>query len=712
MITNVMERLIDFTRTSGGGYFGPDGLFRFTPASRNLLTYTQEFDNAAWVKTGAAAYPFDPAMVSLGPELVVNGDFSSGDAWTLSAITPATATIAGGKLTLVSPAAEFCSARQSIVSPGQWYRVSGSVTVRSGGVKIIVGGGPTEYTFTSTQIFSFFAPAGSANHLDLVRITPSGCDADFDNISVKEVIGGLIAAPDGTLTADALVANAGTAARSLSQSGGGSGSAQTFSIFVKAGTSNFVQLYHGSSSNIFADFNLATGVVGTVGSSATAAIESAGNGWYRCAITFTPGSASACRAAMITSATAAYAESWTATGAESLYLWGAQIELGSAATSYARNFGGLYPPRFDYDPVTKAPRGLLVEEQRTNLLLWSEEFDNASWVKGSSTVTANAAVSPDGTMDADKVIVNNAVTLGTFSAAGVRQVNSKSASAITYTYTVYMKAGEFNSGFLFMSNAATSASARASFDLSAGIASATVTVSAFTNASASMTPVGNGWYRCSLTATSDTATDLRCDVFPTDTVATQGNGTSGIYIWGAQLEAGAFATSYIPTVASQVTRTADAATVTGANFSRWYNQTSGTFLVEWRQGGSEAVQIAASVNDGTANNIMSVLNDNSSAAGVTPGAAVTNGGVAQANLTGAAITAGSTNKTALAYALNDFAYSQNGAAALTDTSGTIPTVDRLDIGNRVSALFTNGHIRRIKYYPARLSNAQIQALTA
>lgn len=125
----------------------------------------------------------------LGPELVTNGGFDTDTAWTLTATAPATVAITGGKLTLVSPAGEYVSARQAPLTPGKLYQVTGSVTIRSGSVKFVVGGGSTEFIFTTSQSFSFLAPAVSNNFFDIARVAPGGCDADFDNISVRELPG-------------------------------------------------------------------------------------------------------------------------------------------------------------------------------------------------------------------------------------------------------------------------------------------------------------------------------------------------------------------------------------------------------------------------------------------------------------------------------------------------------------------------------------------
>jgi hypothetical protein len=189
-----------------------------------------------------------------------------------------------------------------------------------------------------------------------------------------------------------------------------------------------------------------------------------------------------------------------------------------------------------------------------------------------------------------------------------------------------------------------------------------------------------------------------------------GNGTSGIYIWGAQLEAGAFATSYIPTVASTVSRSADNASMTGTNFSSWYNQSEGTFIVgvsylnaantAWVWGAHSG--LAASTNDYIAHVKNSAAINRQ---------AIVAAGVSQGNLEFPGAVAGTVYQMAGAYKLNDAAFTVNGAAVGTDTTVTLPTPNALAIGNLFNQ-YLSGHIRAIAYYNTRLPNTQLQTLTA
>jgi hypothetical protein len=188
-----------------------------------------------------------------------------------------------------------------------------------------------------------------------------------------------------------------------------------------------------------------------------------------------------------------------------------------------------------------------------------------------------------------------------------------------------------------------------------------------------------------------------------------GNATGTIRFSCPQVEAGAFATSYIPTVAAQVTRAADSASMIANNFARWYNQTEGTLYSESTCAGLPTLGTASSfaITDGTINNRLRV--GNFTTGNVASDVAV--GGVAQASFSAS----GSFNvsaKVSLGYRLNDVAGSFNGGTAQIDTSATIPVVTQAQIGNAITGRELNGTIRRISYYNRRLSNTELQGLTS
>jgi len=363
-------------------------------------------------------------------------------------------------------------------------------------------------------------------------------------------------------------------------------------------------------------------------------------------------------------------------------------------------------PRFDYDPVTRALKGLLIEESRTNLLTYSEQFDNAAWSLVRASITSNTIGAPDGTLTADKLVEDT-------TAANTHVTRRGGGISITtgtaYTFSCFMKAaGRTHGALLFdTTNSVFAANSYVIFSLTDG----SITLNP-NSLPASITSFGNGWYRCSVTATS-LATALGVVGIYTalsNTLTTNGDGTSGIYIWGAQLETGSFPTSYIPTTTAAVTRAADLASMTGTNFSSWYNQTEGTIYLQAQCLAAITAQTYLAIDNGTSNNLITVRTSPSNA--TFERSQVVDGGVTQAALGSSGYVATSINDFAFAYKANDFARSFNGSSVATDTSGTVPTVNQMFIGSERGQYFVNGHIRRIVYYPTRLSNEELLALTS
>jgi hypothetical protein len=178
-----------------------------------------------------------------------------------------------------------------------------------------------------------------------------------------------------------------------------------------------------------------------------------------------------------------------------------------------------------------------------------------------------------------------------------------------------------------------------------------------------------------------------------------------------QLELGAFATSVIPTTTAAATRAADVAVMTGANFSNWYNQSEGTLFVEFGPYPSVTGSLGVfSISSGTFNNGFNMF----VGSGLSPVFNVRNTSVDQAYLSTGTLIPTAVSKIAGAYAANDFARSYNGTTATTDASGTVPTgLTQADIGKLTTVVGQlNGHIRRIAYWPRRLTNAELQGVTS
>jgi hypothetical protein len=357
-------------------------------------------------------------------------------------------------------------------------------------------------------------------------------------------------------------------------------------------------------------------------------------------------------------------------------------------------------PRFDYDPVTKAVKGLLIEEQRTNLLTYSEQFDNGSWLMTRASVSPNHALAPDGTLTADKLI-EGAVTGGKYVYKG-----GSVTEGVAHTLSVYAKAGERN--YIEVS-AFNTPSALPRFDLTTGA----VTVANANAIATSATPCKDGWWRLSVTVIPTVTGNMFFGFTVVDTATGTsgytGDGTSGIYIWGAQLEAGAFPTSYIPTTTAQVTRAADVASVN--ELSPWYRQDEGTLAVDYLLGADNSNCGVANIAEGATSTDRMMMRYSS---GAIAQAEITTGGVSQANLAPSGYNTPGAYKRAISYSADWFQQAINGALpSAADTSVVVPTaVNTLKIGHEVGASsFLNGHIKSIKYLPRALSNTELQEIT-
>jgi len=371
-------------------------------------------------------------------------------------------------------------------------------------------------------------------------------------------------------------------------------------------------------------------------------------------------------------------------------------------------------PRFDHNPTTGESLGLLVEEARTNLVLRSEEFDNASWSQtglkafGSGSV-ANAIAAPNGSVTAD-FLVDNTSTGEHFT----NQIFT-AVSGTSYTFSVFIKPSANKTGVML----------RYTSTVFGGITNqiqvvfATGAVTALTGTpTGTATPLPNGWWRISITATATAngTPQARVQFYSNNGTSSTytGDGTSGYYLWGAQLETGAFPTSYIPTTTAAATRAADVASITGSAFSSWYRQDEGSICLSgaprYAFGGINTFPRAFAISDGTTATMIDmryrVLSSFSDS-----GYAVANGGVTQATYDSASNTAGQVMS--MAYQANSFAFSIGGALPDSDTSGTVPTVDRMILGNIPGGTTTlNGTIRRLTYWPQRLANSTLQSITS
>lgn len=713
----------------------------------NLLTFSEQFDNAAWVKSNAnITVTTNTAVAPNGTTTADTGTISTGgtDSAVVQSVTVAnnsntyTASFyakrvaseaglrydlrfTGGTTTLnyacfvnwatLTTGVVFggntpLSTSMTFVENG-WYRIT--VVAANNGTGNISA---SLFIYPSTSNNGLSVTAGSA-YLWGAQLVQGATAGDYQQ-TTSAALPVQYAAPNGTLTAEKTVPNTTSTDHTIAQGSGSAtaGTAYTLSVYAKADGYNFIRLSFGSAAGGgFTFFNLANGTVGATSGNTGTSIQNVGNGWYRCSITRATTVAGALSGDIyITSANNQF--SWAGNGTDGVLLWGAQLSDSASLDLYVNNpvaaptSAAYYGPRFDYDGATLAAKGLLIEEQRTNLIIRSEEFDNAAWTKINSSIVANSTISPDGTQDADTIVEDSSSSAKYCSATA-----ASVTSGTSYTASVYAK----NNGRLLQIayfSASFGSNAWANFNLSTGVVGTVGSA-----ATASITPVGNGWYRCSVTAPATATTTGAWSVYlVTNNNAGraenyQGNGTSGIFVWGAQLEAGAFATSYIPTVASQVTRSADNTIVQGSNFSSWYNVNEGTVFEATQLSNLFATSRAGF--DINSNSIDNRIVFRALTSGAADSTIIRSGNATVATLSNGTAPTTAPRKTAVAYKVDDFASSANGTIPATDNAGAVPVgVTQMLIGyEQGPAGYLNGYIRSIAYYPTRLQNSQLQAIT-
>jgi hypothetical protein len=313
-------------------------------------------------------------------------------------------------------------------------------------------------------------------------------------------------------------------------------------------------------------------------------------------------------------------------------------------------------PRIDY--TGGGCPSILLEPQRTNLFLRSEEFDNAYWTRTGAELTANAINSPTGVQSADFLVPGLAV-----SEQRLRRDVSGISSNTAYTLSVFAKAGGYNYIAINHGNYLI-ADHITYFDLQNGVVA--------TNAAGStpqITDLGNGWYRCSVTRTttaSQTTISARYLAVQSDNVPSfAGDGTSGIYLWGAQLEAGAYPTSYIPTTTATVTRNADVISKTG--ISDLIGSTEGTIFCQLQALANYSDFSRISISGANANDKISIGYNFGN--GIQAVVSVAGSLIVNFNVGGNPIT--NNNKIAFKYKLNSFTLFVNGVSLATLSSGAI-----------------------------------------
>lgn len=534
------------------------------------------------------------------------------------------------------------------------------------GAQLVMGRIPGAYVPTSSVVASAYQDFGA------VRTNLLPYSQEFDKWNRAGETGGSIAAntivaPDGSSTADAYTraASSSNFAFLINTPGGDASRQLTFSVWAKlpAGTDNFYLC--------ISDVSVRTAQSPAFSLSTT---------WQQ--ISFTVSKNQLNNTGYLGTGFAGLSTNAV------VHLWGAQLEEGAVATDYIQTFNAA-------NTSPEGCRGLLVEEARTSPLLRSQEFANGSWNVGNCTITTGAISGPDGGSTGSLVTV----TATTYTS--LYQVLA--ATAISHTESIYIKRG-FRPDFVIglYNNTTAAGLVFLNYTWGTGVASFTGT------GSYTITEAGDGWFRFSVTATAGITIGNSLNIYAG---ASGGSCTAGDtwYVFGAQFEAGAFASTYIPTTGAPVTRTAESVAITSTNFSGFITQGVGTMYGEaqLRSRVAGISQGVFSLSDNGGSNAISIF----ATAPTSVTAEVARGGIVETNIV--FTESNQTSRVAIAYQLNDVVAGANGVLSAIDSTSTIPlVVNALYIGNVYGPYYyANGHIKRLTYWPTRLTDVELQTIT-
>lgn len=432
-------------------------------------------------------------------------------------------------------------------------------------------------------------------------------------------------APNGTSTADKLTPSTVLGGQFIGASATSVAGVHTYSLYAKADGYSWIILYVAGP-NLGRFFNVSNGTIGSVfvGAPTSSNITPVGNGWFRCEITVT--------SAITTPTVRIYGRSednqgsFAGDGTSGILIWGAQLtqtavfpsnvyQRIAAATDYAT--GAAFPQYLSFDGTDDSLLTANVDfatvtsdgAARRNLLLNPTQFDAAGWTKIRSSVTANATAAPDGSTTADKLVEDTST--------GTHFVDqSVGVAGETQTYSVYAKPDGRNFIYMQIGN-----SNFAYFDISTGIVG-TVTGA---GSVATIQNVGNGWFRCILTAPRVTSQiNYIMTASSNGVISYAGDGTSGIFLWGAQLETGSTATAFQNigtnkmTVFSGLSKLSDATTAAAVELSASSTSNNGTFAVfapntaadyGWRSRGTISVTLVPSGYASPRTNVVTGIGD-------------------------------------------------------------------------------------------------------
>ena len=473
---------------------------------------------------------------------------------------------------------------------------------------------------------------------------------------------------------------------------GASNMVTTLSVYAKADGYNFIRVSENGTTGDYATFNLSNGSVAN-NTSLDAKIESIGNGWYRCSSTIIP--ATTHRFDMYVMETATIQQPWDGDGVSGILIQDAMLNQGLVAQSYIPTttsavYEGITDdvPRVDYSGG--GCPSLLLESQRSNLYTNSEYYDG--YTQANLTISTNATTSPEGLQNASKLVSSSGTSIKRI------QPSITTSSATDYIISAFVKKAEWDYFFIY-GDGTLSSGQNAIWDLENG----TITQG---SGHSTIESFGQGWYKITWKATASGAGSAAPRIGITDNssgVNSNGDGTSGVFLYGLQIEEGSYSTSYIPTYSVSSTRVADSCSKTG--ISELIGQTEGTLFVE----ASTLINGAdcrITLSDGTINNRVSIewdVDADTIKGFIGVGGNVQTTSYNQTN----------TNKIAILYTTSVAKLFVNGNLVDTDAA-SIPTmsgIGQIEFSNYGGLLPFVGNVKQLLYFPTALTDAECIELT-
>jgi len=347
---------------------------------------------------------------------------------------------------------------------------------------------------------------------------------------------------------------------------------------------------------------------------------------------------------------------------------------------------------------------LLLENSSTNLITYSEDFTQWSNTRSSDL---SGFISPNGENNATKFISDTTAS----SSHIIKSTDFTISSGQKYTYSVFVKANQLNYVRLMFTDSAVSKYLSVFFNLTNGTVGTTFDGSTATLDFSNIENFGNGWFRCSVSGDLDTTTTAHARIYLADndnSFSFNGDGTSGIYVWGAMLEQNSIASSYIPSNGSAVTRIAE--TCSNSGNSEVFNDSEGVLFVNAAALANDGTNRFIAISDGSNDDRVQIIY---SSTDDTINSSVLFGNTSQCSFSEGNITTTNFNKIALKYKADDFSFWINGMELDTDTSGSAPSglnVFEFERPTDVSQFY--GKIKEVKIYNTALTDLELETLTS